>query len=212
MARRRPITNTALRRLARERFRENGKPAAPTGNALEIILEEIPAGKRDAVIAALTGEIQLYRTNKLINEAEGPDSSAESLQLCINRLKEAQQALLELPAIPRVRLSETTRQCLEAHSALQELVDAAEAEIARLNEQVSPSAARRQKTRLRNNLAVGLKDLAIGILGKGDREAETWAAQVFDELGIAYPDPDGHAADFRGMFFRRRQFAPQEED
>src|SRR6516225_7339875 len=104
MARRQPITDTALRGLARERFRENGKSAASLDNALRPILEEIPADKRDAVIAALTGEIQLYRTDKLINEAEGPDSSAESLQLCINRLKRAQQALLELPAIPRVRL------------------------------------------------------------------------------------------------------------
>jgi hypothetical protein len=199
MARRQPITNTALRELARER--ENGRSAAPLDNALRPILEEIPANKRDAVIAALSSEIQLYRTNKLISETEGPGSSAESLQLCVNRLKEAQQALLEVPAIPRARLAETARPCLKAHGALQKLIDVAEAEIVRLNEQVSPSAAKRQKTQMRNDLAVGLKGIAIGILGKDAREAEVWATQVFDVLGIAYPDPDGHVAIFKRMFF-----------
>jgi hypothetical protein len=201
MARRQPITNTALRGLARERFRENGKSAASLDDALRPILEEIPANKRDAVIAALSSEIQLYRTNRLISGKEGPGSAAESLQLCIGRLKEAQPALLELPAIPRARLSGAAPQCFETHGKLQGLIDAAEAEIARLNEQVSPAAATREKTRLRNDLAVGLKGIALGILGKDDREAEMWATQVFDVLGIAYPDPDEHAADFKQIFF-----------
>jgi hypothetical protein len=98
-----------------------------------------------------------------------------------------------------------------AHDTLQRVINAEEAEIKRQNGQVSPGKARQQNTRLRNDLAIGLKGIGIGLLGKDEREAEKWVERMFDALKQDHPDPSDplrvmypdsieHPGDFKRMF------------
>ena len=211
MARREPITDVHLRELALKRFRTAScEPAAPVGDSLKNLLDEIAADRDDATINAIYEEIELYRTSKLISKHAGPDSVAESLRLRVDVLKKAQQAILEMPAIPHASTPPDVSRYHAAHDALHGLINAAEAEIKRQNGQASPGKTKQRNTRLRNNLAVGLKGIAIG-LGKGAREAERWVEQVFDALKqdhpdpsdllhVMYPDPREHPGDFKRMF------------
>jgi len=115
-----------------------------------------------------------------------------------------------MPSIPHASTPPDVSRYHAAHDALHGLINAAEAEIKRQNGQASPGKTKQRNTRLRNNLAVGLKGIAIG-LGKGAREAERWVEQVFDALKqdhpdpsdllhVMYPDPREHPGDFKRMF------------
>jgi hypothetical protein len=223
MARREPITDVHLRELALKRFRKaSPEPAASLGESLKKLMDEIPADRSDAVTNATYVEIESYRTSKLISRHEGPDSVAESLRLRIDILKKARQAILELPAVPHTG-PRNLQWYYTAHAALQTIIDAEETEMVRLNKQVSPGKAKQQSTLLRNDLAVGVKGIAIGLLAKDEREAEKWVEQVFDALRrdhpnpddplhLTYPDADGHPSDFRDMFAVTVGRLPQKED
>jgi len=236
MARREPITDIHLRELAIKRFQiarylkadgesverrcEPMRPAQPDplrATVTKLIRDEIeiPADSRDGVIDAVYGEIDLYRIDKLIGEHEGPDSVAESIRLRVEVLKSAQQALLELPAIPH-RSAANAGCYFEAHDRLRCIIDAEEAEMARQNLKVSPrkpkkspTPAQRQGTELRDALAVALKDIAVSHLKKSEDEARGWVANVFDtlraqhsELGLKYPSDKTHPDKFKAMFIR----------
>jgi hypothetical protein len=88
---------------------------------------------------------------------------------------------------------------------LQEIISNEEAEIAHPNMLVLP---KRQATRLRNQLALGLKGIALNLLGKSEPEAKTWVGNVFymfktaPELGLTYPDRVTNLRKFNAMFAR----------
>lgn len=252
MARREPITDIGLRKLALRRFQEAPQwrmediqtpeqadklireltppePMALLDGALrELIPSDTPTSKRAAIIgavkdlmkdapthaiSAVAAEFRLYRSSKVISEQEGPDSVAESLQVRVDVLKEALQALVELPAIPHASRP-NPRWYHTAYDLLRTVVDAEEGEIARQNKQISPSEKstrpprQRASTQLRNDLALGLKGIALGLIGKTERDAETWVTYVFDELkpvcpDLHYPNPDSRPKDFERMFSAR---------
>src|SRR5262249_7563901 len=158
-----------LRELALKRFHKSSspEPVTPLGDSLKKLMDEIAADRGGAAITGICGGIELYQVSKPISQHEGPDTVAQSLRLRVDILKKAQRGILEIPAIPHAS-TRNIRRYFAAHDVLQSLINGAEAEIKRQNKEVSPGKARQRMTRLRNELAVGLKGIGIGLLGKDE--------------------------------------------
>jgi len=228
VARHKPITDAALRRLALERFQEgplleedgrcNRMRPRPMNDPLrdtvaKFILADtghFPADRREDVVAAVYGELDLYRVDKILTETEGPANVAQSLRVQVEPLKPALRALAALLAVPHRNRIDPSRYD-SVIGLLQGIINAEEAEIARQEEAAKKSErGPSRRTELRDSLARGFKDIAVSRLGKTECEAEAWVANLFDtlksthpELKLRYPN-ETHRDKFKAMFASRR--------
>jgi hypothetical protein len=163
--------------------------------------------------------VRLYHRRVLTDHQEKPSRKAEALRRVIEPAKELYRALEQLPAALRAQIEPDAGvvECLFAdiigHScveslpgfdqALFDLIVKAEGERAIWNVLVSRERSRRRSSQRRDNLALGIKALVMGLspkFAKDEHEAESWVATALSTLGVRYPDPQVHRTEFRRMF------------
>jgi hypothetical protein len=205
-----PRSEAFIQADVEERFRKLGqfRDAAEPDRAPDKYPEELAS-----FIASLKQEIRRYRVFELSNRQERPPRRAKGYDEALVPAQALLKALRQMPASQRMPIEPLG----PIETQLESLIKRGKAQKERWESEKSRSQSKRQSTRLRNDLALGLKSIAVGYLGMDECEAEALAARYMDELGIKCPNPETRREDFKGMFVTPRKNAgpppqPSEHD